>query len=82
MPKVDALPRGSVLIRRLYTGVNASDVNFTSGRYHGSKAQAEAELPFNAGDLVSQAAASSCCIRVTYFIRSTKEPEAGWSDVH
>lgn len=44
-----AVPKGSVLIKRLITGVNASDVNFTSGVYHGSQAAAQAELPFVAG---------------------------------
>lgn len=39
---------GQLLIRRLYTGVNASDVNFTAGRYHGTK-EAERLLPFDAG---------------------------------
>mmetsp|Transcript_13426 Transcript_13426/g.33880 ORF Transcript_13426/g.33880 Transcript_13426/m.33880 type:complete len:638 (+) Transcript_13426:185-2098(+) len=49
LPRAGSLPRGAILIRRLYTGVNASDVNFTAGRYHASKAQALSELPFNAG---------------------------------
>eukprot|EP00892_Ulva_mutabilis_P010540 jgi/Ulvmu1/7859/UM004_0090.1 len=43
------LPRGCVLVKRLITGVNASDVNFTSGVYHGSVAAAQAQLPFVAG---------------------------------
>ncbi|PSC71056.1 zinc-binding alcohol dehydrogenase domain-containing 2 [Micractinium conductrix] len=44
-----ALPPGCVLIRRLYAGINASDVNYTAGRYFGSKAAAEKRLPFDAG---------------------------------
>ncbi|KAL3677122.1 hypothetical protein R1sor_027070 [Riccia sorocarpa] len=36
---------GHVLIKHIYAGVNASDVNFSSGRYFGGKAA----LPFNAG---------------------------------
>jgi hypothetical protein len=43
------VPAGHVLIRRHITGVNASDVNFTSGAYHGSRSAAEAALPFTAG---------------------------------
>lgn len=31
-PLPAALPAGSVLIRRLYAGINASDVNFSAGR--------------------------------------------------
>lgn len=27
------LPAGAVLVRRLFAGVNASDINYTSGRY-------------------------------------------------
>jgi len=34
-----SLAPGQVLIRRALTGVNASDINFTSGRYHGPGAQ-------------------------------------------
>lgn len=48
-PLPPQLPPGTVLIRRLYTGVNASDVNYTAGRYFGSPAAAEARLPFPAG---------------------------------
>lgn len=48
-PLPAALPAGSVLIRRLYAGINASDVNFSAGRYFGSKAAAEKRLPFEAG---------------------------------
>jgi Alcohol dehydrogenase GroES-like domain len=43
------LPPGHVLIRNVYAGVNASDVNFSSGRYQASRAEAEAQLPFDAG---------------------------------
>ncbi|CAM6102136.1 unnamed protein product [Calypogeia fissa] len=39
---------GYVLIKYLYAGVNASDVNFSSGRYHGP-GEAEKLLPLNAG---------------------------------
>lgn len=47
--KVPALPHGHVLIRRAYAGVNASDVNFTSGRYFGTPEQSKKLLPFYAG---------------------------------
>jgi NAD(P)-dependent dehydrogenase (short-subunit alcohol dehydrogenase family) len=43
------LPPGKVLVRRLWAGVNASDVNFSSGRYFGGEAAAKAKLPFAAG---------------------------------
>ncbi|KAL2613698.1 hypothetical protein R1flu_025390 [Riccia fluitans] len=36
---------GHVLIKHIYAGVNASDINFSSGRYFGGKVA----LPFNAG---------------------------------
>ncbi len=36
-------------MRRAYAGVNASDVNFTSGRYFGSPEQSAKQLPFYAG---------------------------------
>eukprot|EP00271_Cylindrocystis_brebissonii_P011675 TRINITY_DN29580_c0_g1_i1.p1 TRINITY_DN29580_c0_g1~~TRINITY_DN29580_c0_g1_i1.p1 ORF type:complete len:659 (-),score=121.71 TRINITY_DN29580_c0_g1_i1:431-2407(-) len=42
-------PRGSVLIKYLYVGVNASDVNFSAGRYFGSAEAASRQLPFDAG---------------------------------
>lgn len=32
-PKISDLPAGALLVRRLYTGINASDINYTSGRY-------------------------------------------------
>lgn len=41
------LPQGCVLIRNLYCGVNASDVNFTSGRYQSGGASSQP--PFDAG---------------------------------
>jgi NADPH:quinone reductase-like Zn-dependent oxidoreductase len=44
-----AVPPGRVLVRRLWAGVNASDVNFSSGRYFGAPAVAEKRLPFPAG---------------------------------
>lgn len=49
MPDPGRLPEGVVLVRRLFTGVNASDVNFTSGRYFGSAKEARSQLPFDAG---------------------------------
>ena len=41
--------RGEVLIERRWTGVNASDVNFTAGRYFGGARKAAELLPFDAG---------------------------------
>jgi NAD(P)-dependent dehydrogenase (short-subunit alcohol dehydrogenase family) len=59
----------SVLIKRLVSGINASDVNFTSGKYHGSQKAAEAELPFVAGfesvGLVCKAGKASGIFRST-----------------
>lgn len=49
MPAAAALPPGQLLVRRLWAGVNASDVNFSAGRYHASKAEAQAQLPLAAG---------------------------------
>ena len=44
------VPReGEVLIERRWTGVNASDVNFTAGRYFGGARKAAELLPFDAG---------------------------------
>ena len=40
---------GHVLVRRAYAGVNASDVNFTSGKYFGSPEESQKRLPFYAG---------------------------------
>ena len=48
-PMPGAIPPGHVLMRRLYAGVNASDINFTSGRYFGGAKAASARLPFDAG---------------------------------
>ena len=48
VPMPAEIPEGRVLVRRLYVGVNASDVNFSAGRYHGAKA-ARSKLPFPAG---------------------------------
>ena len=36
-------------MRRVWAGVNASDVNFTAGRYFGSIKESESRLPFDAG---------------------------------
>ncbi len=44
-----SIPAGHVLLRLAFAGVNASDVNFSSGRYHASVEQAQASLPFDAG---------------------------------
>lgn len=49
VPMPDSVPAGHVLVRRIVSGVNASDVNFTSGAYHGSASAAKAALPFVAG---------------------------------
>ena len=48
VPMPAEIPEGRVLVRRLHVGVNASDVNFSAGRYHGVKA-ARSKLPFPAG---------------------------------
>lgn len=42
-------PKGSVLMRRVWAGVNASDINYTAGRYFGSVQESERRLPFYAG---------------------------------
>jgi NADPH:quinone reductase-like Zn-dependent oxidoreductase len=47
--RVPHLKSGQVLVRRAFAGVNASDVNFTSGRYFGSPEQSAKLLPFDAG---------------------------------
>lgn len=53
--------RGEVLIERRWTGVNASDVNFTAGRYFGGAKKAKALLPFDAGfESVGVVAALGC----------------------
>ena len=38
-----------VIVRMIYAGVNASDVNFTAGKYFGNKDAAKRALPFAAG---------------------------------
>ncbi|CAI5479607.1 unnamed protein product [Closterium sp. Yama58-4] len=43
------VPAGKVLLRVRYAGVNASDVNYSAGRYAGSPAEASQQLPFDAG---------------------------------
>jgi len=48
-PLPSSIPAGHVLLRLAFAGVNASDVNFSSGRYHPSVEQAQASLPFDAG---------------------------------
>lgn len=42
-PLPPALPEGTVLLRRLYAGINASDVNFSAGRSAGAGAAALAK---------------------------------------
>lgn len=49
LPMPSSVARDEVLIRRVYTGANASDINFTSGKYFGSTAEATKQLPFTAG---------------------------------
>lgn len=44
-----AVKEGHVLVKLIYAGVNASDVNYSAGRYFGSKEQALSKLPFDAG---------------------------------
>jgi len=48
-PLPQQLPPGHVLIRNAYAGINASDVNYTAGRYFGSPQEAAKRLPFDAG---------------------------------
>jgi len=40
---------GHILIKYLHVGINASDINYSAGRYHGSQEKALADLPFDAG---------------------------------
>lgn len=52
--KLVSIPLGSVkdghvLVKNIYAGVNASDVNYTAGLYFGSKQEALSKLPFDAG---------------------------------
>lgn len=44
-----AVKDGHVLVKYIYAGVNASDVNYTAGLYFGSKQKALSKLPFDAG---------------------------------
>ena len=46
---IPELSPGEVLVRRMVAGVNASDVNFTAGRYFGTPEQSAKLLPFDAG---------------------------------
>ena len=46
---IPELKPGEVLVRRMFAGVNASDINFTSGRYFGTPEQSAKLLPFDAG---------------------------------
>lgn len=49
-PLTQAVPPGHLLVRRVYAGVNASDINFTSGRYfNGGPKEAAGKLPYDAG---------------------------------
>lgn len=68
-----SIPAGHVLIRVAFAGVNASDVNFSAGRYQASIAEAQAALPFDAGfeavgavaalgPQVSGGSPSCCCL--------------------
>jgi NADPH-dependent curcumin reductase CurA/NADP-dependent 3-hydroxy acid dehydrogenase YdfG len=48
LPKTSSqIPEGCVLIKNLYCGINASDVNFTSGKYQ--RGGGPSEPPFDAG---------------------------------
>ncbi|CAL5218387.1 g58 [Coccomyxa viridis] len=49
LPAPNAIPPGHVLVRRAYAGINASDINYTAGRYFGSPEIAAKRLPFDAG---------------------------------
>lgn len=49
LPMPSGVAQDEVLVRRVYTGANASDINFTSGKYFGSTAEATKQLPFIAG---------------------------------
>ncbi|MCO5603829.1 hypothetical protein L7F22_057982 [Adiantum nelumboides] len=46
---LDAVKDGYVLVKFIYAGVNASDVNYSAGLYFGSKEKAVSMLPFDAG---------------------------------
>lgn len=45
IPTEDMLKPGHVLVKNIYCGVNASDINYSAGRYHGGKPP----LPMDAG---------------------------------
>ncbi|GLC40673.1 hypothetical protein PLESTB_000034100 [Pleodorina starrii] len=49
LPPLRVPPPGRLLVRRVFAGVNASDINYSSGRYHSSRSEAESQLPFDAG---------------------------------
>lgn len=44
-----AVKDGHVLVKIIYAGVNASDVNYSAGLYFGSQEKAASKLPFDAG---------------------------------
>jgi len=46
---IPKLRPGEALVRTAFAGVNASDVNYSAGKYHRSMREAEAALPFAAG---------------------------------
>ncbi|MCO5560901.1 hypothetical protein L7F22_014521 [Adiantum nelumboides] len=46
---LNAVKDGYVLVKFIYAGVNASDVNYSAGLYFGSKEKAVSMLPFDAG---------------------------------
>lgn len=48
-PKLLLSIPGTLLVRVAFAGINASDVNFSAGRYHSSKQEAAEKLPFDAG---------------------------------
>lgn len=35
LPAASALPPGTLLLRRVFVGINASDINYTAGRWAG-----------------------------------------------
>lgn len=66
-PLSSPLPNGSLLVRRVAVGVNASDVNRSSGRYYGSIKKAQGELPFDCGfETVSVVCSVSDDMKATY----------------
>ena len=48
-PFPNPLPSDCIVVKRLYVGINASDNNYSEGKYHGSKTAAQQALPFDAG---------------------------------